>query len=348
MQPDAGEAHGLAGECLRVAVADTGIGIMPADQERVFLEFVQLDSSYARQQQGAGLGLALCKKLVEMHGGRIWCESAGVEGQGSAFIFLIPTRVEPSPSATTPAPAPLRPLVIAMVDDPQKLRLVSGYLAKNGYEVASAPKIEDLAQLMKAKRPHAIVVDQAMACQERVQKISVKFPVAILSVSAHGEPGFRLLKQDQAESVPVKARLMDALRQTESGAGKEVKTVIIMEDDATCAELLGRVLLEKGFEVFLATDGRQGLDLVHTHPPDIIILDLAMPEMDGVQVVEQLRANPLTRNIPVMVHTGQVLSAEDHQHLAMHVQSITTKTEPQRLLANVEQTLKADHAPGIR
>jgi len=77
-------------DCLRVVVTDTGIGIEVKDHERVFQEFEQVDSSYGREQQGTGLGLALTKKLVDMHGGHVWVESEGVEGKGSAFIFLIP------------------------------------------------------------------------------------------------------------------------------------------------------------------------------------------------------------------------------------------------------------------
>src|SRR5207247_1865170 len=83
-----------SGQCLRISVADTGIGIKPKDQDRVFLEFEQADSSYARQQHGTGLGLSLTRKLVELHGGRIWLESEGVEGKGSNFIFLLPIDAE--------------------------------------------------------------------------------------------------------------------------------------------------------------------------------------------------------------------------------------------------------------
>jgi signal transduction histidine kinase len=89
-EPQAGLESKPSAECLRVAVADTGIGIKPEDQERIFNEFEQLDSSYGRQQQGTGLGLALTKRLVEMHSGRIWVESRGVENEGSTFTFVLP------------------------------------------------------------------------------------------------------------------------------------------------------------------------------------------------------------------------------------------------------------------
>ena len=85
-----------------MTVADTGIGIHPRDHERIFAEFEQVDSSYGRQQQGTGLGLALTKRLIELHGGRIWVESEGIEGKGSRFIFLLPLQ-KPEPK---PAPAP--------------------------------------------------------------------------------------------------------------------------------------------------------------------------------------------------------------------------------------------------
>jgi signal transduction histidine kinase len=83
----------ISGECVRVEVADTGIGIRPDDQQRIFNEFEQVDSSYGRQQQGTGLGLALTKRLVELHGGEIWVESRGIDGEGSTFIFRLPHSV---------------------------------------------------------------------------------------------------------------------------------------------------------------------------------------------------------------------------------------------------------------
>jgi signal transduction histidine kinase len=90
LQDGTGSGTGLSGKSLQITVADTGIGIKARDQERIFREFEQVDSSYGRLQQGTGLGLALAKNLVELHGGRIWVESEGVEGKGSAFTFLLP------------------------------------------------------------------------------------------------------------------------------------------------------------------------------------------------------------------------------------------------------------------
>ncbi len=110
----------LSGECLKVTVADTGIGIHPRDHERIFAEFEQVDSSYGRLQQGTGLGLALTKRLIDLHGGRIQVESEGIEGKGSRFTFLLPLP-KPAP-AHQPAErqgAPLRPLILVLAEDDQ-------------------------------------------------------------------------------------------------------------------------------------------------------------------------------------------------------------------------------------
>jgi PAS domain S-box-containing protein len=99
--PRAGLPAG-GGPCLRVTVTDTGIGVRPQDQERIFVEFEQVDSSYGRTQQGTGLGLALTKRLVELHGGCVWIESPGIEGQGSTFVVLLPQPPEPAKSRVAP------------------------------------------------------------------------------------------------------------------------------------------------------------------------------------------------------------------------------------------------------
>ena len=145
----------LSGECLKVTVADTGIGIHPRDHERIFAEFEQVDSSYGRRQQGTGLGLALTKRLIELHGGRIWVESEGIEGKGSRFTFLLPLqKPEPKPApAHDPAErrgdALLRPLVLIVAEDDQSQRLAGSYLTGVGYGVAVVSKIQDLAATLK-------------------------------------------------------------------------------------------------------------------------------------------------------------------------------------------------------
>jgi DNA-binding response OmpR family regulator len=131
--------------------------------------------------------------------------------------------------------------------------------------------------------------------------------------------------------------LIDALRQDDKLAGKEVKTVLIVEDEPAVLEMVAKTFLHKGFQVLQAANGRDGLELALNYHPDVVILDLIMPDFDGKQLVEELRRHPQTKNIPILVHTGTVLSEEERQRLAIHVQSITCKTETEQLLANVER-----------
>jgi signal transduction histidine kinase len=127
-------------ECLEVTVADTGIGVQPRDHQRIFAEFEQVDSSYGRQQQGTGLGLALTKRLIELHGGRIWVESDGIEGKGSRFTFLIPqpkpeTMTNPAGDRAKRCEDVLRPLIVVAAEDEPSRRLAGDYLEGVGYRV---------------------------------------------------------------------------------------------------------------------------------------------------------------------------------------------------------------------
>ena len=373
IQNAAGADASRTGDALRVAVTDTGIGIKVNDQERIFKEFEQVDSSYGRQQQGTGLGLALTKRLVEMHGGRIWVESAGIEGKGSTFTFLIPLpKAEALPEASdgiAVALAPqaaggfipqresddtLRPLVLVMTNDDARQQLVCHYLTGAGYEVAVVSETAALLAALKARRPYAVVIDRKMggAGQSPESKsdssdplskpncrapIPAGIPQVSFSEAGIGELAFSLLGKEGAVSERVSSRLVDAIRQSDKTIGKELKTVLIIDDEPSLLELLTRTLLHKGFSVLRAAHGRTGVEFATSYHPDVIVLDFNMPEFGGIQVVEQLRAHPRTKNIPILINTGAVLSEEERQHLAGHVQSITSKTESASLLAELER-----------
>jgi PAS domain S-box-containing protein len=157
---------GRARTCLRVAVVDNGIGIKPEDHDRVFDEFVQLDASYAREQEGTGLGLSLVRRLVALHGGRVWVESAGVEGQGSSFVFLLPVEgpdIEPFDEGSDTRKVPkARPTVLLVDDDGREVSLVTRALQKDGYRVLQATSALSAVSQALVFRPQAIVTDLRM------------------------------------------------------------------------------------------------------------------------------------------------------------------------------------------
>ena len=348
------------GESLRVAVTDTGIGIKVNDQERVFKEFEQVDSSYGRQQQGTGLGLALTKRLIEMHGGRIRVESEGVEGKGSSFIFLMPLpKTEIAPTQLTEKPDArddtIRPLVLVVTNDDPNQQLVGNYLTGAGYDVAVVSETAAMIAALKVRRPYAVVIDRKMgdAGQSPEQsksdfsdtliqhkchsRIPAAIPQLIFEGDGNGGLAFSLLGKEGAASGRTSSRLVDAIRQSDKTIGKELKTVLVIDDEPAILELLTKTLLQKGFRVLRTSDGRTGVEFATKYLPDVIILDFSMPQFSGTQIVEQLRAHPRTKNIPILINTGTVLNEEERQRLAGHVQSITSKTERENLLSELER-----------
>jgi CheY-like chemotaxis protein len=149
--------------------------------------------------------------------------------------------------------------------------------------------------------------------------------------------GFSLLGKEGDVSERVNSRLVDAIRQSDKTTGKELKTILIIDDEPALLELLAKTLLQEGFSVLRASSGRKGVEFATSYHPDAIILDFTMPEFDGSKVVEQLRAHPRTKDIPILIQTGTVLNEEERQRLAGHVQAITSKTERGSLLAELER-----------
>jgi PAS domain S-box-containing protein len=344
----------LPGECLKVTVADTGIGIHPLDHARIFAEFEQVDSSYGRLQQGTGLGLALTKRLIELHGGQIRVESEGIEGKGSRFTFLLPLqKPEPKPApAHDPAlrggDALLRPLILIVAEDKQSQRLAASYLIGVGYGVGVVSEIQDLAATLKNDRPYAVAIDHQLTRQHtehELRDLRARIPAgiatAVFALDAEGKASFGPFAGERIPETLTQPRLIDALRRTSPSSGKEVKTVLIIDDEPALLELLAKTLLFKGFQVLPAVNGHSGIEFAVGSHPDVIILDLNMPDCSGIQVVESLRARPDTKSIPILIHTGTALSEPERQRLAAHVQSITSKAEPQSLLTKLEHLEEA-------
>jgi CheY-like chemotaxis protein len=138
-------------------------------------------------------------------------------------------------------------------------------------------------------------------------------------------------------SARTSSRLVDAIRQSDKTVGKELKTILVIDDEPAILELLTKTLLQKGFRVLRTADGRTGVEFATNYLPEVIILDFNMPKLSGTQIVEQLRAHPRTKNIPILINTGTVLNEEERQRLAGHVQSITYKTERENLLSELER-----------
>lgn len=349
-----------AEQFLEIAVTDTGIGIKAADQDRVFKEFEQVDSSYARQQQGTGLGLALTKRLVEMHGGRIRVESEGIEGKGSTFIFVMPI------SGETSSPTPLdrkpekrddvvRPLVIVVTNDDFHQQLVCNYLADAGYDAAMVSDAGAVLRAMKARRPYAVLIDRNMGGSSSLpdpslpdssdtliqhqygSSINPEIAQVIFSEDGNGRLMFKLCGQPGAASARPCFRLADAIRQSNDGSPKELKTALVIDNDPMALEAKSNALLQKGFRVVRTFDSHAGVRLATNYLPDVIILDFNLAEADGNHLIEQLRAQPVTKEIPILINPATAPNDEYRRRLAGRAFFTAADIGPENLIAELDR-----------
>ena len=341
------------GKWLEVAVSDTGIGLKQEDQERIFGTFEQVDSAYAREQQGTGLGLALTRKFVELHGGRIWVESA--LGKGSVFRFVLPLQ------ASAPAqPAQVSesgakndspgPLVLVVEDDRQAWDLLAHHLLQAGYRVARASTGEQALRMTRDLRPSAITLDIMLPDQDGLKILTQlkadpatgAIPVVVVSISENRELGISLGAVDWLVKPANQSDFLAAVhRAVASVNGGHTRTVLLVDDEPATVELLTDMLTTHGFRVLSALDGRRGIAIARAQRPDLIVLDLVMPVLTGFDVVRELREFPESRDIPILIFSVKDLSPEERERLRGGVQAIVTKGamgDLLRELARVEAT----------
>lgn len=329
---------------IQIAVADTGVGIAPQDVVRVFEDFGQVDGSLARRHEGTGLGVPLSKRLVELHGGRMWLESR--PGEGATFYFTLPIH-SPVPHPGAPAHAPVPPsyrkAVLVAGPDPLVLRTIRRHMS--AYDVIEVPAPEALPGLVERHRPVALIVDQSCYCARTVpSSLQGGTPVrsshgpaghvtlavtrrevlcshtpdsveawlaglpADLPVIEVAFPGY--LRAAQAlgiESVLVKPatreQLLTAIRRLE----RPIRDVLIVDDDPSLVELFARMLRSapEEYHPVKAFGGAEALSRLRQQPVDLILLDIVMPEVDGLAVLREVKADPALAQIPVIVVSAQ-------------------------------------------
>jgi CheY-like chemotaxis protein/anti-sigma regulatory factor (Ser/Thr protein kinase) len=304
------------GEDVVFAVADTGVGIAPENISRVFEEFEQVDRGTQRRHGGAGLGLAISKRFVEMHGGRIWAESQ--VGQGSTFYFSLsvgqadlaatPGRFAGAVSSATPKGGE-EPVLLAVARSPAAAALLTRYV--RGFRTAVVSDLEQARRVAQRMRPQAVIIDRA--CVELnsdcLERLAQEWGVSHLPFIACPLPGEELLRQRLAVDgyliKPVMRRtLWDVLRQ----CGEDVDQVLVIDDDQDFTLLISRMLEDspvRRYQVLSAYSGQEGLGMMRRHQPDLVLLDLGLPDMHGLQVIECIRSNPTWQHIPIVIVSAQ-------------------------------------------
>ncbi|TAN33668.1 response regulator [bacterium] len=343
---------------IRFEVTDTGIGIAPEDHRRLFVEFQQLAGGLDRRQQGTGLGLALTKRLVELHGGKIGVRSA--LAQGSTFWFTMPVALDTETGAE-PLARELEgdstgPLVLVVEDDPKAAELLVHYLRSAGYRPEVARHGGEALEKAKRLQPVAITLDvllpkldgwEVLARLKRDRK-TAHIPVVVVSVVDEQSLGRVLGAADYfVKPVSRDALIARLSRYAFTAKVKEREvTVLLVDDELEALELLANILEPLGFTVIKAASGEEGIQSTRRCRPDLVILDLMMPGMTGFEVVKVLKADLYTRAIPILIVTAKDMNEHDKAALNGDVEAVLSKGSlaSMDLLAWLEEALGA-HAP---
>jgi signal transduction histidine kinase/DNA-binding response OmpR family regulator/ABC-type sugar transport system substrate-binding protein len=323
-----------------VAVQDTGLGIPAEEQQVIFDEFRQSERTTARGYGGLGLGLAICRRLVEMHGGTIGVQSQGEEGAGSTFYFTLPAIESRTPSTEAEVSLDQAKQVMLLVKDEGGGELLKNHLLGQGFEVRihQTSSTTDWLSWLLAGPPDAVVLDLGLASERGWEILKVlkenpateDVPVLFYSVAGDEDSG-AVLTMDYLTKPVGTAELAQALRAQgvleREGAEERGKKVLVVDDEPGVLEMHARMVETRLPEakVLRARDGREALELIEQERPDLVILDLMMPELDGFGVLEAMQADESSRAIPVVVLTGQVLTEEDMARLNQGVTSVLGK-----------------------
>jgi signal transduction histidine kinase/CheY-like chemotaxis protein len=323
---------------LEIEVSDTGIGIAQQDIRRVFREFQQVESGASRQQQGTGLGLALTRSFAVLHGGDVRLESE--LGKGSRFTIelpfdaRVPDRVSGAPSAgAANATRDLTlPLILVVEDDPAAAELLVRQIQRGGFRTEIVRTGVHAVAMAKELKPAAITLDillpdldgwEVLTRLKRDEATS-DIPVIVISVVDNPERGKALGALDYFVK-PVEAReLINRLSRfnIKHKSGSRQTSILVVDDEAANREWLKEVLEPAGFKVLLAKGGQEAIQLAIARKPDVVMLDLLMPEVDGFDVVEALKEFEATKAIPIMVLTAKRLTEADTNQLNGHVSTI--------------------------
>jgi signal transduction histidine kinase/CheY-like chemotaxis protein len=341
------------------AVSDTGIGMTEEQLGRLFQEFGQADASTARQFGGSGLGLVISRRLCRLMGGDVTATSA--PGEGSTFTVRLPREAAPLVAETTATTGPAasqscRGTVLVIDDDPTARDLMATYLTDEGFAVETAASGVDGLRRARKLRPAAIILDILMPDIDGWTVLAAlkgepelaDIPVVIVTIVDEQRSGIALGASDYLTKPIDRERLLAILSRLR--AAGPPGSVLVVEDDEDQRQLVRALLGARGWRVREAVNGRLALDAVAAKLPDVILLDLMMPEMDGFELVAALQAKAAWREIPVVVVTALDLTAEDRRRLSGGVEQILSKHAfpLAELMARVCALLEAGEKPRKR
>ncbi|NQU34915.1 MAG: response regulator [Bacteroidetes bacterium] len=340
-----------------IEIKDTGIGISENILPHVFDEFRQADGTSSRKYEGTGLGLAIAKKMTEILGGSISAESE--LGVGSTFSVTIPVTWHGSQSIDKPMVSSnvlikhTDNTILVVDDDPKVITDISNYLSQCGYNTISATNGMEAIKLATKYKPIAITLDIIMPEMdgwEVLQQLKSNtetnnIPVIVVSVSEDRDTGFALGAISYLNKPIDKNLLISEIRKINKSPG----IVMIVDDDEFDLKRMADMMKAQNISTILAVSGQECLDIIENTIPDILVLDLLMPDIDGFKVLHQIKNKLETKDLPVIVVTAKDINQDDRKRLQGNVTSIIAKsdstsedlfTEIKRIIDNIDRFKK--------
>jgi CheY-like chemotaxis protein len=321
-------------------VIDTGVGIAREHFDRIFEEFGQVENPMQRKVKGTGLGLALSRRMATLLGGSLHVESE--LGKGSTFTFSVPMthpEVREMVELQTRPLDPLRAPVLVVEDDRKTVFIYEKFLSLAGFQVVPARTVEDARKLLDTVTPAAIVLDIMLEGENTwdfladVKKSPTTRDIPVLVVTiTNREQRARALGADEFWLKPVDQEQLLRKLKTVARPGSPTK-VLVIDDDERARYLMHKLLDKSPYELLEAKSGIEGVELATKHRPDVIFLDFQLRDVVAFDVLDDLKADPRTRGIPVIIVTSHMLNASERERLATETAAILSKESLSRELA---------------
>ena len=323
---------------ISIRVADTGIGMTNEQVGRLFQEFSQADSSTTRKYGGTGLGLAISDRLCRMMGGAIDVKSE--PGLGTTFSVRLPADragiADTAAMATLPEPpaghVATRSNRVLVIDDDATVRnLMRRFLSREGFDVVTAGGGQEGLEFARELHPSVITLDVFMPDMDGWSVLQAikqdpelnRIPVIMMTISDEKQKGFTLGASGYLTKPVDRAQLAQLLDRFKIPVA--TPRALVVEDDLSSREMMRRLLIGEGWEVSLSANGREALERLTAERPNLVLLDLMMPEMDGFEFLVEFRKDPKFAATPVIVVTGADLSLADRRRLNGGVEHILQK-----------------------
>ncbi|MGE5621238.1 MAG: ATP-binding protein [archaeon] len=328
---------GASGDFVTFSVDDTGIGIAQKDQEFIFEEFSQVENELQKKAKGTGLGLPLSKKLTELLGGSVYLKSK--PGEGSTFYARFPVALpytqegEAAGGEIIVEPVTENATVMIIEDNEAMHLIYEKYMHGTGFKVKAARNIKEARDMLQETVPDVIILDvllpgentwhflTELKSNERLKEV----PVLVASVIDEEERGLALGADDYCIKPVERQWLLKKLQTLKSR--RKIARILIVDDETIARYVLKEMLPQGRFEVAEAENGKSGLEKAHSFKPDIIFLDLIMPDLTGFEVLDKLKADSETKDIPVIINTSKDMDKTEIARLNRSAAAVLAKKD---------------------